>query len=168
METSIYQIHLGLVAIKQSQVKKMFNYLNDFMSTNFLKQHISQATHKDGNTLHLVLTNNHHLIHSYDCIIPPLSSVSDHYIVECKSTLGQSTLIDEIDNPDCISLLDKLKFINDIDWEKVRSSFTEIDWNAILLDKSPEKELNIIFEKICKICKDHYSPKKDSEKNRKG
>ena len=112
--------------------------------------------------LELVLTNNNRLIHSYDSIIPQFSSASDHYIVECKSTLGQSTLIDEIDKPDCISLLDKLKFINDIDWEKVRSSFTEIDWNAILLDKSPEKELNIIFEKICKICKDHYSPKKDS------
>ena len=56
--------------------------------------------------------------------------------LECQSTLGQSTLIDEIDKPDCISLLDKLKFINDIDWKKVRSSFTEIDWNAILLDES--------------------------------
>ena len=95
--------------------------------------------------LDLVLTNNHHLITSYDCNIHQFWSASDHYIFECKSTLGRSTLTDEIDKPDCISFLNKFNFGIEIDWEKVGSSFTEIDWNAILLDKSPEKELNIII-----------------------
>ena len=49
-----------------------------------------QSTHKDGNSLYLVFANNTHLLPSYECIIPTLSSVSDHSIVECNTILGAS------------------------------------------------------------------------------
>ena len=54
--------------------------LIDFMEKHFLNQYILQSTHKDGDSLDLVFTNNANLLHSYECIIPTLSSVFEHYI----------------------------------------------------------------------------------------
>ena len=65
--------------------RDMFYCISDFMSVNFLQQHITNPTHRDGNTLDLIFTNNSNLIHTYECVIPPLSSVSNHNIVECQS-----------------------------------------------------------------------------------
>ena len=46
----------------------MIEDLNNLCQEFFLSQIINKPTHKDGNTLDLVLTNNVKLIHSYQCI----------------------------------------------------------------------------------------------------
>ena len=38
--------------------RDMFNCISDFTSVNFLQQHITNPTHRDGNTLDLIFTNN--------------------------------------------------------------------------------------------------------------
>ena len=65
--------------------RDIFNCIFDFISVK-----ITNPTHSDGNTLDLIFTNNSNLIHTYECVIPPLSSVSDHYIVECQSRISGS------------------------------------------------------------------------------
>ena len=55
------------------------SYLDNFVNSNFLTQHITNPTHKDGNLLDLVFTNNDSILHSYDCIPPSLTSISDHF-----------------------------------------------------------------------------------------
>ena len=65
--------------------REMFDCINQLSNDNFLQQLVTQSTHRGGNTLDLVFTNNDHLIHSHECIKPPLASTSDHYIIECKS-----------------------------------------------------------------------------------
>ena len=138
----------------------MFDCISSFMNVNFLRQHINCATHKEGNTLDLVFTNNNNLLHSYECITP-LSSVSDHFIVECKSILGTLPDAAETEKPDKVSPLDNLNFFsNDIDWELISKQFEEIEWSTILSDQSPEMKLDIIMEKICKICIDNIPVRK--------
>ena len=61
--------------------KDMLNTLNELMGDFHLNQCIEKATHKDGNTLDLFLTNNKQLIHSYSCF-PTVNSISHHSIVQ--------------------------------------------------------------------------------------
>ena len=146
----------------------MFACLIDFMNTNFLHQHITKPTHKDGNTLDLVFTNNSHLLHSYDCIIPGLSSVSDHHIVECKSILGVDCGESSNEPPTKSSALDYLNFFsNDIDWELISKQFKDIDWRVVLSGASPDEQLAIIMEKIHNICKANIPLRKSANKSGK-
>ena len=137
--------------------------LIDFMEKHFLNQHILQSTHKDGNSLDLVFTNNANLLHSYECIIPTLSSVSDHYIVECKTTLGTSPDDFDSEQPIKSSPLDNLNFFsNDINWEHISDLFKEIDWTLILSGLTPEKQLAIVLDKICLICRENIPLRKSN------
>ena len=71
----------GIPSSKSSpDERQMLNVLNEFCNDLFMSQHVQTATHKDGNILDLVFTNNSNLIH--DCVsIPVLQSTSHHSIV---------------------------------------------------------------------------------------
>ena len=132
------------------------------MNTHFLNQYISHSTHKDGNTLDLIFANNASLLHSYNCVVPSLSSVSDHYMVECKSLLGASEE-SAIERPPKASALDNLNFFsNDIDWELISVQFEDINWTRVLEALSPQEQLNLIMEKIVDICKANIPLKKSA------
>ena len=149
--------------------KEVFDSMTEFINANFLKQYINSATHKDGNTLDLVFTNNAHLIHSYNCHIPSLSSVSDHYIVECESSISGSTTTEENDErPDRISPLDNLNFFsNDIDWDAVSNEFSETDWATTLSEHHPEEKLRLLMEKIHEVCEKHIPQRKSLNRSGK-
>ena len=116
----------------------MHEYLSNFMSLNFLNQYITKATHKNGNTLDLIFSNNSSLLHSYDCVIPALSSISDHFIIECKSIL-RVDCVESNELPTKSSALDYLNFFsNDIDWELISNQFKSIDWRLMLTGLSPD------------------------------
>ena len=55
------------------------------MSELCLNQMITHPTHKDGNILDLILTNNKELIHSYQCV-PTTKEISHHCIIEVATT----------------------------------------------------------------------------------
>ena len=74
--------------------RKMLCALNEFCNDMFLYQHVLSPTHKDGNILDLVFTNNISLIH--DCsTIPVLHSTSHHSIV-MLSTCYKTKMMNEI------------------------------------------------------------------------
>ena len=134
--------------LSNGNAKTVYDCIDSFMNENFLTQHIANATHKDGNTLDLVLTNNNGLLHSNDCVEPSLVSISDHFIVECKTILEAH--IDDTDSelPSKVSPLDNLNFqSNDIDWEKISDPFKAINWITLLSGLTPEEQLNITMEK---------------------
>ena len=145
-----------------------YDCLTHFMNINFLSQHINKATHRDGNILDLVLTNNDNLLHSFECFPPSLLSVSDHFILECKTILG--TRLEEGDSeiPKKVSPLDNLNFLsNDIDWEAIAKQFKAIDWELILSGLAPEQQLNVVMEKIHSICKSNIPLRKTLTKTGK-
>ena len=60
-------------------IEELFN-VNDELT---LFQIVKETTHKDGNILDLVFTNNKELIHSYQCILT-LNTISHYSIVEVE------------------------------------------------------------------------------------
>ena len=129
----------------------MFDCINQLSNDNFLQQLVTQSTHRGGNTLDLVFTNNDHLIHSHECIKPPLASTSDHYIIECKSSIKGSAEGDGETKPEHVSPLDKLNFFsNDIDWESLSKSL-DIDWSLLLRDHPPDRKLELTLRKSMKF-----------------
>ena len=146
----------------------VYGCLTNFMNVNFLSQHINKATHKEGNILDLVFTNNDCLLHSYECIPPSLLSVSDHFIVECKTILGSCLEECDTEIPGKVSPLDNLNFLNnDIDWEQIANLFKAINWDLILSGLPPEEQLNVVMEKIHSICKSNIPLRKTLTKTGK-
>ena len=125
--------------------KEMLSTLKDLSEEFFLKQHITSPTHIAGNTLDLLLTNSHHLLHSYICL-EMLRSVSDHHIIEAYTQFKANNPDDE-EKPEFVSQLDKYNFFsNDIKWDAINSEFANIDWDEKLQEKTPDEKLGIILE----------------------
>ena len=147
--------------------REMFDCINQLSNDNFLQQLVTQPTHRGGNTLDLVFTNNDHLIHSHECFKPPLASTSDHYIIECKSRIKGSAEGDGETKPEHVSPLDKLNFFsNDIDWESLGKSL-DIDWSLLLRDHPPDRKLELITEKIYEVCNAHIPERKSLDRSGK-
>ena len=105
--------------------REMIDMLTELAVDHSLTQYITEATHRLGNTLDLVYTNNPLMIHS-KTVYP--SVCSPHYIVECKTTFAtkQESSVPQIIND---SDFDKLNFYSeDVNWENINSEFAKIDW----------------------------------------
>ena len=65
--------------------KEIFSVLNEFANEFQLKQYVQESTHKDGNTLDLLFTNNDMIIHDLQCT-KTLNSITHHCLVETLMT----------------------------------------------------------------------------------
>ena len=132
---------------------EMLSTLMQFLNTNFMTQHITKPTHREGNTLDLVLTNNSYLLHRYECI-KPLQSVSDHYVVECCT---QYNSIDKLpadeEKPDLASPFDKLNFHSDeVNWDKVIKKLETINWADEISSCLPEEMADKFLQLLLTAC----------------
>ena len=133
--------------------------LKSFSQNFFLTQVITEPTHKDGNTLDLVLTNDTHMIHNTSCF-DTLLSTSHHKIIEVttlfNSPFHQSQIFDKCFH----SKLDGLNFFsNKTDWKSIISNLESLDWDQELCNLDPDK----MYDKILQICESictKYTPKK--------
>lgn len=112
-----------------SEERMMVEELQLFSDELYLKQIITESTHRKGNTLDLVFTNDHELVHSYLC---SSTIFSDHYIIECFTTLctnvegkaKQSRVEDDLSGK-----FSHLNFLhNTVDWNLIMSNLAQIDW----------------------------------------
>ena len=109
--------------------EKMVSALHNLATDNFLLQQIEKPTHRDGNILDLLFTNNTDLVHSYSS---SYSRVSDHNVLEIKahykmeSPHGHQNDQDEVvETPSFY----KLNFFSDrIDWDHFNYELNSIDW----------------------------------------
>ena len=92
---------------------------------------IHEPTHRDGNTLDLIFTNNVNYIHSFSSVT---TALSDHHIVECRvSYMDHGSVPPQMDTsrpvPDGenVTFFD-LNFLSDsINWESIRTAFSMIN-----------------------------------------
>ena len=77
--------------------EKMVRALHSLTIDHFLLQQIEKPTHRDGNILDLLFTNNTDLVHSYSS---SYSGVSDHNVVEIKAHYKRETLQGEENSED--------------------------------------------------------------------
>ena len=129
--------------------RSMLNDLNQFCNEMFMSQYVNQPTHKDGNILDLVFTNNETLIHDYS-VIPVLQSTSHHSIVMVSTSLNAQYLpYDDDDQPEPRSKFNALNFFADeIEWNELKNDLNQINWINELNSDDPQEILEII-NKIC-------------------
>ena len=115
----------------------------------FLTQFIKHPTHKLGNTLDLIFSNNPAILHSSNGIDTVLS---DHFLVECMSYY-QATVpdVEQPVNGDSTTGFGNLNFFSeDIDWTGMERELKDHNWNLEFRACSPEKML----KKFVEICID--------------
>ena len=96
--------------------RDMYYYLKEIRCKYFLHQVIHIPTHKDGNTLDLLFTNNQELVHSYQAI-PTLMEISHHCMIEVSTSYDLScNLVEENIIPDQ-SLNQYNYFDENINWD---------------------------------------------------
>ena len=137
----------------------ILNSLNQFCNEFFMSQYIDLPTHKDGNTLDLVFTNNEHIIHSYSTV-PVLQSTSHHEIVLVSTTLKvQNSLLDN-DQQEPHTKFNTLNFFaDDIDWETIKDDLKRVNWLREFNTEDPDVILET-FDNICyRICKNRVPVK---------
>ena len=80
-------------------IRDMADELNTFCNEFYLKQTVSKPTHKDGNILDLVFTNNMNLISNIN-INETLLSISHHKFIEVSTPYKTKLLQDDTRKPD--------------------------------------------------------------------
>ena len=146
--------------------KLMIRMLQEFCLDQSLGQIIYDPTHKDGNILDLILTNDIQHVHSHS-VIPTINSISHHYllhvatrcVVDLKNHNSPRKIYETFAN---------LNFFHqDTKWENIKLNLSNIDWDSEFDGKSVDEILEI-FHKLCYESIVKYVPlKNDNAKSTK-
>ena len=134
-----------------------------------MSQYIQKPTHKDGNTLDLVFTNNEYLIHDYS-ILPVLQSTSNHSIVMVSTSLKVQNFVCDDERPGPRTKFNALNFFSEeIDWTKLKDDLNQIDWNEKLNTDDPQEILENINQICLDVCRERIPVRttKDTKKKSK-
>ena len=138
----------GASRVREEQ--KMVSALYSFAVDNFLVQQIEQPTHRDGNILDFLFTNNRDLVHSYTSTY---SGQSDHKVVEVRSHYKTEAPLEETSvkrepTGDNASFFDLNFFSDDIDWTGLNATLEDYNWSLDFKGLNP----NDMFNKFLSIC----------------
>ena len=138
----------GASADEQEMVKALY----ELALEHFLLQQYDCATHKDGNTLDLLFTNNSNMIHNVETFP---SSVSDHYVVNTSTVYNKSNSPDDdTDDPrenELTHSFNSLNFFEEsIDWDSLQSDFACYNWTREFRGCKPTE----MMEKFNSVCLD--------------
>ena len=109
----------------------MVRSLYELALDHFLIQQVEFQTHKDGNVLDLIFTNNFNLIHNINALP---SARSDHYVIEFSTVYksptpgaGNSSEVKDIQEEDP-GFRDLNFFSEEVDWQSLESELAHHDW----------------------------------------
>ena len=133
------QCSAGASTDEQEMVTALFNLANE----NFLVQKFDSPTHKAGNIIDLLFTNNSELIHNIETIP---SSVSDHLLINTSTThkIPNNDKSGSTSPPDCNhSSFRSLNFFSDsIDWHGLSEELQSHNWFNDLQDPGVSDMMN--------------------------
>ena len=135
--------------------------LEDLSHQFFLKQIIEKPTHKAGNTLDLLFTNNPSLFLNHEVF--PATPISSHSLVEFNTLLNYEDMsqneIPHSQNPfDLVNLLSA-----DTKWPEMKAYLGTTDWHTIFENLNPEEMMSVFLEK-CAGAATRFAPKRTSKK----
>ena len=143
----------GITNDEKLMANQLFELMNDFS----LLQLINTPTHKEGNTLDLLLTNNIQLIHSFETI--PTINLSDHHMINVKTHLKFNKDTTAINSSNPRNVFDQYNFYsNKVKWDEIDDKLKETSWDD-LENETPETQIAKITEKVLNAVKDH-APKR--------
>ena len=125
-----------------------------------MSQQVDEATHRDGNTLDLLFTNNADLVHSY---LPTYSMLWDHFTVEFKTVYKDCSAEKTLQT--CESREDptfcNLNFFSEtIKWDALNSSLQEHNWTLDFRGCTVESMMKKFCSVVLSIAADHVPPRK--------
>ena len=136
--------------------KLMINLLQEFIANNFLIQIIDQPTHRGGNTLDLLFTNNADM---FPCVDVFPSAFSSHKLVTASTYRAGTSGTDGAPTTSLNeSGFDALNFFSDkVDWEKIHQELASNDWTAIFRHLSVSQMLQTLTD-MCHNIASRYAP----------
>ena len=138
--------------------KNMISALNEVISINFLHQLVNQPTHRGGNTLDLLLSNNHTSFTEAE-VYP--ATVSSHKLIVCHTSLSFPAWERDPSNTSIqLNSFDKYNFFSEnVDWEKMNVDLQVVDWESLLQDMDVSQMADTFIE-TCLIIASKYAPNK--------
>ena len=141
-----------------TEEQRMTSEIFILMNNHNLIQQIRGPTHKAGNTLDLMLTNNPLLIHSYESVPSP-DYISHHSMIDVKVYFDLHSSFQKEDPFVPRNVFDEYNFHSKtINWVSIREKMKDRLWTD-LHDHSTADQLTIITDWITNIIK-HYIPKR--------
>jgi hypothetical protein len=129
--------------------REMMSDLMDLAGEFFLQQQIKQPTHKRGNILDLLFTNNVHFLHSYETVE---SMYSDHHILECATLYCTEPSVEHAPRAsDSTRSFDNLNFFSEeTNWAGLEEEMQNQDWETAF----DGLDLNDMMSHFLGICLD--------------
>ena len=134
--------------------KVMVEALHTLICNHFMTQLIDQATHRKGNTLDLLFSNNSDIMHS---ISSSYSGISDHYLIEVSVAYktNQDKPKKSATNCDNAISFRTLNFFSyKIDWSSLCRKLKSHNWHADFKGCTAEKMMSVFCDTVLDICKD--------------
>ena len=152
-----------------SDEQEMVRALYDLTLEHFLTQQIDCATHRGGNTLDLLFTNNVNMIHSIESFP---SRASDHFVVNTSTIYKASKSCgDEEEDPREYELTHSFKSLNffdeSIDWDMLNSELENYPWSRELRQCSPSEMMGK-FNSVCLDICSEFVPEKEQRNASQG
>jgi len=135
----------------------LHNAMLSFQNKYFLSQMINVPTHKAGNILDLLFTNNQQLINEVHAMP---SNFTDHYVVEIATHFKSHFAKRHQQSRTFTNSIDSLNFFSgDVNWVRLKQDMQLIQWDSILEGVEPKDQLNC-FHLVCESIAALYVPKK--------
>ena len=149
----------GASTEEQRMTSEIFTLMND----HNLIQHIRGATHKAGNTLDLMLTNNPLLIHSYESAPSP-DYISHHSMINVKIHFDLHSSFQKEDPFVVRNVFDEYNFYSKtINWVSIKEKMKDKLWTD-LHDQPTADQLSTITDWIIDIIKEYVPKRKPNAK----
>lgn len=131
--------------------QEMVAALYELTLEHFLVQQYDTATHRDGNRIDLLFTNNSNIVHNIECFP---SAVTDHYLISFSTVYTTQPSTEETndprDNEDSHSFSSLNFFDEAINWNNLSSELSNYDWSRELRGLSPSG----MMERFTSVCLD--------------
>ena len=135
----------------------LYNEMLSLQNKYFLSQMINVPTHRAGNILDLLFTNNQQLINEVHALP---SNFSDHYVVEIASHYKSHFARNHQHCREFTNTFDSLNFFSEeVNWAQLRHDMQDIQWDNILEDIDPKDQLSC-FHLVCESIAALHVPKK--------
>ena len=147
--------------------RAMLKDLTHFTDEMSLTQEVTLPTHKDGNVLDLILTNNQYITHEI-IIETPLLSISHHKILKTTTKLNPTALNcnkkpKNTTKKNSQSRFDILNFqSNDVDWDRINNDLNNHNWETMFSERSIDENLESFYSTCYKICLKYTPFRKDA------
>ena len=156
--------HMYDKKVPSKEEQLMIKLLNTYCLEQSLSQVIQSSTHKNGNILNLLLTNDTQHIHSH-AVIPTSNKISDHYILHVGTRLFLESKPNSSDQPKNWESYAKHNFFQkNIKWEVINEKLSNINWENEFDGKSVDEMLEAFYEITYQIVSINILLKSLSEK----